>query len=315
MLGMIPVAVSALAAEASPPQAHIQGYDVNTFDSHFAGDLDMQDTRKPGYDWYLGKWFGWPAADPATLAIKDDGLTISGMHHPANYTIGSAAELAHDGSGQWVGTAFGGGGYFEAELKFDPANVVDAGGHGLPAWWMEPVEAMTYPVQTQWAAQKPGYDHFVEIDVFEYNMWETVPVASYGGTVHDWYGISKITCPGQQFCDANNQGKRTRYNNNEIVPPKGTDYRDFHKFGILWVPATPTTKGYLQYYFDGRPTRDKVMWDQYTDQPPPPGTAPWTFGIADREHYALILGTGDNKPMTVRSVKVWQKSSSGNITR
>jgi hypothetical protein len=100
----------------------------------------------------------------------------------------------------------------------------------------------------------------------------------------------------------------------QIATPANTDFREYHRYGVLWVPATKQTQGYLQYYFDGKPTGDRLSWSQYNDEPPPPGkSAPWTFGVVDRQHMVLILGTGNNLPMTVRWVNVWQKSDSQNI--
>jgi hypothetical protein len=101
--------------------------------------------------------------------------------------------------------------------------------------------------------------------------------------------------------------------NRFIEAPQSTDLSQFHKFGLLWVPATDTTQGYLQYYFDGVATGDKITWDKYTDQPPPPGKAAWTFGVVDQMHFVLILGTGNGQPMTIRSVDVWQSSPAQNL--
>ncbi|WP_354158737.1 MULTISPECIES: hypothetical protein [unclassified Bradyrhizobium] len=39
-----------------------------------------------------------------------------------------------------------------------------------------------------------------------------------------------------------------------------------------------------------------------------------TFSIVDSQHLVPILGTGVNEPMTVKSMRVWQASASGNLT-
>jgi hypothetical protein len=54
-------------------------------------------------------------------------------------------------------------------------------------------------------------------------------------------------------------------------------------------------------------------WTKFDNQPPPPTNQPWAFGRLDQEHLVLILGTGPNEPMTIRSVNVWQASDSNNL--
>jgi hypothetical protein len=103
------------------------------------------------------------------------------------------------------------------------------------------------------------------------------------------------------------------FSNFLVQTPLNTDFTQYHSFGFLWVPATTATLGYAQYYFDNEPTSDIVTWAPYTGEAPPPGLAPWTFGILDSQHLALLLGNGPNEPMTIRSVNVWQASAAANI--
>jgi hypothetical protein len=168
-----------------------------------------------------------------------------------------------------------------------------------------------YPRLAVWAGQAPGYEHFVELDIFEYNQWKRGQNV-YSGAVHEWYGIYRQTCP-PNFCRVSNTNDTSNFDNFLITVPPATDFKQFHKYGLLWVPATPVSSGYVQYFFDGTATADRVTWSQFTNQAPPPGKAPWTFGVTDLMHYVLILGTGNNQPMTVRSVNVWQASASNNL--
>jgi hypothetical protein len=96
--------------------------------------------------------------------------------------------------------------------------------------------------------------------------------------------------------------------------PVNTDYTQYHRYGFLWVPATAIEKGYAEFYFDGQKVGTRTAWSRYSGQAPPP-KAPWTFGILDKNHIVLILGTGLGERMTIRSMDVWQASGSGNVKR
>jgi hypothetical protein len=313
-LGLVGAAAEAIAgADGIPPAAAVAGYTVNTFHSTFSNDVGNTSDGL-GFNWFLNKWWTWPATRPESLTFTPGaGITISDGGDTAGYTIGSAASKKNPPR-NWVGKAFGGGAYFVAELKFDPIAVRQDGLIGYPAWWLEPIEHLANPSADQWAGQEAGYEHFTELDVFEYNQWKKHGSNSYSGAVHEWYGVYRKTCPPPNgFCKVSNTGNGGSYNNFLIQLPQSTDLSQFHKLGLLWVPATANTQGYLQYYFDDTATSDKITWVQFADQAPPPGMTPWTFGVTDRMHYVLILGTGNGLPMTVRSVDVWQGSSAHNL--
>ncbi|MDD3182475.1 MAG: hypothetical protein PHD48_06720 [Alphaproteobacteria bacterium] len=300
-----------------PLPAQQAGYFTNTLNSMFRDDVDIDDTRREGLKWYLGKGFGWPATNRSSLSFDAEGGLVflnqaEAMHRRGslNYSVGSASPAFRKSNTNWVGTAYGGGGYFEAEIKFDPGRVNVAGAQGFPSWWMEPIEHMR-PPHTQWMEQSEGYAHFVEIDVFEYNTFGKHESNTYSASLHEWYGVYGKTCL-PQFCQVTNYNGKTSYNNSIVRMPKNIDLNAYHKYGVLWVPATDGNKGSLQYFFDGNPATSKIEWEKFKDEPPPPGEKPWTFGIMDRLHYVLILGTGIEQPMTVRSVNVWQKSSAEN---
>lgn len=309
-------------ASNAPPQAAAVGYTTNTFSSTFNKDVDINNTRSSGYNWYLSKFFGAHPTNPSTLHFNSDGsLTLTSGGDASNDAINSAADTGKPAPNDWVGTAFGGGGYFEAEFKFDPSFVMKPGAVGFPAWWLEPLEHLKKSGGSQWNGQSAGFEHFTEVDIFEYNQWKNHSPNVYAGTVHEWYGIHNATCPGKAFCHASNENNATtQFANNLITTPPGTDFRQYHRFGLLWVPATKNSVGYLQYYFDGKPTSDKVTWSQYDEQKHKPmmlrtssPNTPWVFGVLDRQHLILILGTGNGQPMTVKAVNVWQKNGNQNL--
>jgi hypothetical protein len=298
---------SVTAADLSavvPPQAAAVGYLTKTFSGTFSNPtVDLASTEQPGFNWYPWHFFGQDPPRPESVAINADGSIVIGA---AGLVSSLASAAATRTPSHWVGVAFGGGAYFEATLKFDPEKTAKGKPTGWPAFWSMSIEHLADLDGQQWPKQPPGYVHFIEPDFFEYDVWSFRPRHYYGGAVHESYGIYRTTCAGENFCSVHNP----RFT---IEAPPETDYRSFHKFGFLWVPATRSTQGYARYYFDGAATDDIIIWDLYTNQPPPPGQAPWAFGIIDQQHLVLILGTGTEQPMTVASVSVWQSSPAKNL--
>lgn len=299
--------INCMSSELLPPyQAAEAGYKINTFSSYFIeSNVDTSDTRKPGFEWYIGKFFGWEPTQPENLELLNNKPLIIKTGKNANFTIATAARV--NGSRKWVGQAFGGGGYFEAEIKFNPSDVLKPGSKGWPSFWAMGIEHMANLPEEQWPEQEKGYAHFIEIDILEYLFKEAKNPNIYGANMHDWFGVWKKSCAPKQFCKHSVPYKQVR----KKVSPD-TDFSKFHRYGFLWVPATKETEGWGQFYFDNEPIGSKMTWSIFEDQQPSMQKQPWTFGILDKQHLVLILGTGDNQPMDVRSVRVWQKSNNEN---
>jgi len=299
--------VGGTVQSVAPHQAQAAGYGINTFStpSNFSPTkVDTGLTYRPGYQWYLLNAFG---AQPsfATSSFGSDGsVTVGSMAHSLNGTLTSAAKVPL--APFFVGRAFGGGGYFEAEVSFDP-DAVDVK-NGWPSWWMMPVEHLAEFPSQQWPGQPAGYNHFVEVDAFEYNRGPAQPRA-YGATLHDWYGLFAKTCP-RNYCRIDSSfGPSTKF-----VPPSTDWMNTFHRVGVLWIPATSARKGSFTFYFDGVAQGAPVSYTQFSGQAPPPSNkTPWAFGAVDAEHLALIIGTGRSAPIHVRSVNVWQSSTKDDL--
>jgi hypothetical protein len=306
-----PAAAGCAAGEA-PEVARRQGYVQNTFHNGFtASSIDTDNGLTAGTNWYLAQFFGGIPSRPDRLAVSSDGaLTLLGT----SVQIGTAAPLRR--GKEWRGQAFGGGGYFSAVLKVDRAGQPGVS-QGWPAFWSMAIEHLAESGESQWSGQPDGYEHFIEPDFFEDDIApDAAGHVRYGGAMHEWYGKFKGTCAPQIFCAATNiYAGHTRYENVEITLPDGATLGEFHEYGFLWVPATDDRDGFAQYYFDGHPTPDRVSWSKFRDQAPPPGLAPWTFGIIDRQHLVLFLTTGSERPMTVQCVNVWQSSAARNLVR
>ena len=301
-------AYNAGAAPADvPAQAQAAGFTQNTFSTRLKfnpGTVDSGLTYQPGYQWYVWNYFGNHPSFQTSGLNADQSLSVGTLAGSANGTLVSAAKLNY--APYFVGEAFGGGGYFEAEISFDP-DAVDAT-HGFPAWWMMALEHLANLPGQQWQGQPADYDHFMEVDTFEFNRRPKI-MDAYAGTLHDWFGLYKSTCPNG-FCKID-----TPFATSTKHVPLATDWKSFtHRIGVLWVPATSSSDGSLTFYFDGQQEGDPVRYAKFTNQPPPlTAQTPWTFGVIDQQHMVLILGAGPSARMIVRSVNVWQASAAHNM--
>jgi hypothetical protein len=288
-----------------PEPAREAGYLVHTFQSdHFGEDnVDVKSTCMPGYQWY----FDCPG-QPAKVTLNPDGsITVLSTPKERNggvATIGKSAKTPF-----FHGTSFGGGGYFEATLKFDSGNVRSA--VGFPSWWAIAVEHLctisggSCGSGDQWPLAPIRYNHFGELDFFEFNRQDD---HSYGGTLHDWYGEFNVTC--KSYCNVD-----SGYGTSTRVVPADTDWSQYHRIGALWVSATPNARGCVTFYFDERPVGQPLCWERFVAQSPPPGTdAGWTFGVLDRDHLVLVFGSGSS-PMTVKAVNVWQQNPTQDLVQ
>lgn len=287
-----------------PAAARSAGYTLNTFSTNSsfnATTVDRSITNGTGFQWYYWNYFGATPAATQAVPNADGSITVNNAVGTLNGALVSAAAIA--GAPYYVGTAFGGGAYIEAEVAFD-ANSVDMS-TGWPSWWTMALEHLDNDHGDQWTGQAAGYQHFIEVDTFEYNRKRGSN--TYGGSLHDWYGIFNVTC--QAFCAADSDFA----SGTKAVPPQ-TDWSLYHRIAMLWVPATSGSSGSVTFYFDDEPMGSPVTYSQFTGQAPPPGgAAAWTFGILDQQHLVLIFGTGSSTPIKVRSVNVWQASAASNL--
>jgi len=304
---MLAAALPSTALAAVPPPAAAHGFNENTFSSNFTTKtVDMNDTQNRGFKWYIYDLFSKKASATGVQLNSDGSATLVGDKTGAGGALMSIN--AYFGTNTYVGTAFGGGAYIEAVLHYDPAQVdaVHAGGvrAPYPSFWGLPMEGNVILGANQWPGQPAGYVHNVEADFFEADY---VQSTMYGVGAHDWYGIKGKTCANLCVVSFQNpSGAR--------IAPAGTDMKQFHTYGFLWVAATASTDGVISAYFDGVLIGATRTWTQYTDQAPTPVGKTWTFGRLDQQHMFFILGAGVGEPMTVKSINVWQKNTASNMT-
>jgi hypothetical protein len=245
------------------------------------------------------------------VAVNADGsMQITGGNNQTNAQLASAT--SGDSAGTFQGIAFGGGAYFEAVLKFDGWHGQSKNEHlldaGWAAFWGMAIEHLALTGDDEVPGMAKGYEHFIEMDFFEYNIaFAEHTDAIYSGSMIDTYGVWGHTCGKDIFCSAQN-----RYASKIRPIPPSTDLSEFHTYALLWVPATDDSEGFVRWYFDGAPVGQTVNWKKCSTlsaTPSPP------FCIADQQHLAVIVGTGAPYPMQVRSISVWQRSRSGNWVR
>ncbi|HEY3329178.1 MAG TPA: hypothetical protein VGK19_04085 [Capsulimonadaceae bacterium] len=273
------------------------GYTL-TFADEFddASSIDTGATGQPGYKWYTKQFFGGKTTPTSCISVRRGVLTVDGPDG-CNASLETACPASTPTG--YVGTVFGGGGYFEASIAFDP-KLIDIK-HGFPSFWSMAIEHMAFEKgRSQWQGQDPGYEHFIEIDFFEANTFAKAGPFSYSGAVHDWYG--------KWSKEKGIPGNNMNYENYIVGVPSKTDFNKFHRYGCLVVTASPATngRGFIQYYFDGLPTSDLVTWSGHrADDIPPPGVDK-RYSIADTTHLNVLLGCATGNKMRVDYVRVWQ---------
>lgn len=158
------------------------------------------------------------------------------------------------------------------------------------------------------------FGNWLEMDMAEFDF-----AGVYGGAMHNWY-----QAPGA------NQAVNTVGSGSPFVS-SGVDFSQYHTFGYLWVPATSTTQGYIQFYFNNQQVGNRITWNKYNPLLDPPPTQNGTYSgggsaysIADVDHFVPILGGGCdyNVPMgqppictttTIQSYSVWQKDGTNDV--
>jgi hypothetical protein len=292
--------VSGLSGPAVPAAAAAVSYNTLTFGP--AATLSS--------NWFPFNFYGG-STPPAGYAQNSDGsVYLSGA---GNVNAGASIATAFQTStgNHWSGTAFGGGAYFEATLSISGQGIGPYL-NGGPAFWALDVEHTSQgPYQVSWPGMPNDafgnpYDDYFEIDFMEYDCG----IYCYQNGIGNWYGYPPTQSTSNPFQAVGGSA-------GSVLVPPGTDLSQYHKYGCLWVPATPSTLGYLEFYFDGVQTGETFYWN-YNDAanpfPPPPQNNATAMSGMDQRHMFMMLGTGTTQPMTVQGVSVWQASAANNLT-
>jgi len=278
-----PTGTAPQLANQVPSPAAAVGYTVQTFNS-----LTVNSTIGGLYPFnYYGE------TQPAgAYTNSGSNLLIPGTPNANNFnaTVCSANINAAKPNG-WGGTAFGGG--FFAMCTFSMTGTPN-GGEPTPSFWFNDIE-----FQSGSSAYTIVNGHHGELDVIEANA---SGLASYGVAFHDY------STPGTS---STSYGK--------FAPP-GLNLNQSNTFAALWVPATATTQGYVQFYCNPnnagwQPFGSVLKWNQYSSSEALPATGSNVGNIMDVRHWFIIIGNSNSAtPMTVTSCQVWQASAANNLT-
>lgn len=273
--------------------------------------IDMANAQVDGFNWYREQWWGNGTTNLDNISQSGTVLTLGGG--TGRGRLQSAIASANPQN--YIGNGWGGGAFFEARMKFNPTNTNISGTFGIYLFSLPHIYDNPAVGDAKWPGQAPGYSHFTELDMFELSGFE--PDNSYNGhhtfqgTVHDWSGTYNGTL-----------WQRNIYNANSLqdvgAPP---DWTAFHTYGVLWVPRTGTTPGFVRWYFDGAPL-GAAYWIGQIDAPPLPGEgtsftsttvdqstaglATRTFAILDRHQLAMQLDGNPTLPILIDWIKVWR---------
>ena len=262
----------------APPEGAVSaGFDRVIFREELndASGIDLNDTRKPGFNFYPKLIYGDYVLPAEYLKVEDGVLHLFNPNNHAQGDIFSAVSAGQPK--EWTGftaSKENGGAYFEASIAFDPTTEPV---NGFPAFWTMAAENFFGCFDTA----KPY--QFLEIDCMEYNWkWYEDPT-DYLHCIHCWYqkpGEERkiVTLPRPASARV-------------INTPPGTDYNKFNIFGCLWVPGED---GRIDTYFNNQLVRS-VSFREY-----PEGR------ISDDHHFPVFLGCG-NWPIQVDWVRVWAR--------
>ncbi|PSO25976.1 hypothetical protein [Bradyrhizobium sp. MOS002] len=290
--------------DASAPEK--SGYAL-VFSDDFSdpSTVDLRNTGRPGYKWYMDDFYWGHPTLPEALSFDSEGITIRDNISTATGTGREKTQL--------VGQGWSGGAYFEAMLWFDPDKVF-VENRSWPAFY-----GLSWQVasKTDQAPGRPaGYQHFAEIDFMEYGFWnhrsdqgllkllwrgDSAKYHYFWQIMHDWYGIKGVTCPDSSWCGiSNNAGSALM---------RVTDIRGWHRYGARWSVGSAARKSFVQAYYDGAPIGEPVFWTAYSspeDVPTPP-TGDSVYSITDFTKFIIVLQANEQAPMSVKYVKVWQQ--------
>lgn len=345
--------ISGAHAQSPPAVASAAGFNTLTYGPNTTlGTVPDSATSYPSVNkptgttttWYPFSFFGtsWTAlgvSQNANGSIDNNGAgqiygngISTGVQGPYSPTQTSRTNI--------TGQSFGGGGYFEVTMALT----------GPTTYWANDIETMngasngagiiTWPGV---APPQPGcqttnncYEYGIETDIAEMDVTNF-----YAWAFHNWYGVASandVTTIGVEFGGPiQNTGGCGHGAQGPFTAPPGVDYTKQNKYAALWIPATSTTSGSMQYYFNGNPVGNKFTWNQYNSASPPsppptvgaltggvantcegyitggtygPGTA---WSVIDTRHLAFIIGTNPGSTSNVSSFVAWQKDGTQDI--
>jgi hypothetical protein len=240
-------------------------------------------------------FFGVKLPPDFVMQNGDGSITLMGNPDPGYGGLVSPAAYNTSNIYKYQGIAFGGGLYYQITLSYEGIQT----GSSMAVQMYDVLSLSHYtPLNVA------GYLG-IEIDGPEFNRAGST--TQYGISCHNYYYPSG--------------GPETRvdpsvllYGGSPVTIPSGS-LSGSNTYGLLWVPATSTTDGYLKWFFNGVQVGPTVTWVQYSANQafPPSNAASTVCNVLDTLRIVPVVGLGNTPtPMTITSVQIWQGSSADN---
>lgn len=285
-------------APTVPAPAAAAGLSIKTFEDTFPdlSSIDVNNTKKPGFKWYVDINYSNDDPPPSTFTLIDNGEGGKALRierpsgNTAQLDLLSAQYDPPDPSTQ--GRTFNAGKigafYVEGRLRWPKNSGV--GEDGFPAFWMNPVQ--THAGQIDFKDPKTGgVKPFVEIDIMEWNPDWGNTSTKYHIATHYWYRCEAGKCPDGSW-QYQPVGQRAT---SGVV---SGSLHVWNVFGVLVDPGPPIR---LKYYVNNKLQHALEDSGDYTTN-----TASkyplWTVPLSD---YILLIGSGEAR-VEVDWVRVWR---------
>jgi hypothetical protein len=278
------VVVSSEPPGDPPAPAAAVGYTNKTFDSTTLGN-----SIGTVQAW---NFFGNRVPDGGIVQNGDGSLTLTGNSGNSYGATVSTAAQSYRQPQFWQGIAFGGGAYFEVSSSYSGTPFGD-----LMAIWALDIESASGIT----SETTQGYMG-IELDGPEFDVYGSS--SQYGIACHNYFYNSGAKSVANPFVLENG--------GSPVTIPSGK-LSNQNTYGTLWVPATSSTQGYLQFFFNNQQVGPTVRWNQYSANQGFPPTGSDVCNVLDTLHMIPLIGTSNtSSPMTIASFRVWQGSGASN---
>ena len=278
-----------------PPQAYAHGYINKNFDSTTLGTSIGT--------WQNYSFKGHSSSNQYQTQNQDGSITITGSGNYPDYTGQmSTAAANNDKPFLYQGIVFGGGWYLEVQM--------------LAVGAVTTVQRDTLDIAIYDINNLTGYinvtappDQAIELDGPEFDVVGST--TKYGVSCHNYYWNTAA-------------GKKERMDPTSLVPPatipSGNIFA-WNTYGVLWVPATANSRGYVSWFFNGHQVEtitegSGTGYVQFSSGQayPPTNAANTICSVLDTYQLAPVIGTSGATAIkaVVKSAKVWQGPMANN---
>ena len=265
---------------APPPGAAAAGFKRLVFQEEFTDleGIDIDDTRKPGFNFYPKLAWGKYVLPKEHIRVEDGVLHLTNPKNNAQSDLFSAVSDKYK-SGDYIGFAIGGGAYFEASIAFDPDYLKkNRGIEGFPAFYSNPVEHFFF--------KTPLPYEYLELDHMEYNSSWYPDRSDYFHALIKW--TVDRTGLHRDFVDP-------VWKRRIVDPPGEPDFNTFNTFAALWIPGVD---GRVDTYFNNQLCRSLTA-KEYPK-----------LRVGDQQHFIIILAPASGPSVSTGFASGWNETGS-----